>query len=546
MKPVSSATSPCLLFAAFASLFFVAQPVAAVDRPNILWMTCEDMSPRLGCYGDSVAQTPHIDRLASEGIRFTRAFATYPVCAPSRHSIITGMYPVSTGAMHMRTHMRPEGFEEIADPEIQAIPLYEATPPAGVVCFTEYLRAAGYFCTNNAKTDYQFQTPFTAWDESNRLAHWRSRPDPDMPFFAVFNFEDTHESRLFEESSPSVTDPADVVVPAYFPDVPIVRQHIARQYDNIHKMDARVGEILAQLEADGLADSTIVFFYSDHGDGMIRSKRWVYDSGTRVPLIVRFPDGSYAGEISNELVSLIDLSPTMLSLVGLAVPEYMQGQAFLGPLRGEPRDYVYLCRDRMDTAFDTIRAVRDERFMYVRHYRPELPYVDNVPYRDRSELAREIQRMAGDGELGPDQWQFTSHHKPLEELYDCEADLDQVHNLASDPVHFDKLAELRSAHEAWTEATGDLGYISEDELVRRLWPPDGEQPTTVNPMVTIANGQMTIDTATEGASIAYRVGETGRWQLYSRPVAVPSGETISTQSIRLGWKPSAVVNAVVP
>ncbi len=526
--------------------FVAATTTHADDRPNILWITCEDMSPRLGCYGDELAQSPNIDQFAEQGLRFTRAFATYGVCAPSRHTIITGMYPVSTGAMAMRTHTRTGAIDDITDPELLAIPTYEATPPVGVVCFSEYLRAAGYYCTNNSKTDYQFKPPITAWDESSDDAHWRNRPDPDMPFFAIFNFTDTHESKLFEQTSPQITDPADVTVPAYYPDAPMVRRDIARQYDNIHQMDEKVGEILNQLEADSLADTTIVFFYSDHGDGMIRAKRWVYDSGIQIPLIVRFPDGEHAGEIREDLVSFVDFAPTVLSLVGLNVPNYMQGQAFLGPQQAEPRDYIYACRDRMDPAPETIRAVRDERFMYVRNYRPDLPYIGYIPYRDRSELAQEVLRMARNDELGPDQWQFTSMHKPLEELYDCETDPDQIHNLAADPAYFEKLAELRAAHEAWTAETGDLGHMPESELIRHLWPPDGEQPTTADPTLLVTDGIATLTCDTEGASIAYRMRGSDRWLLYSEPFEVAAGDRVAAQAIRLGWKPSETVNSTVP
>jgi N-sulfoglucosamine sulfohydrolase len=523
---------------------------AADERPNILWITVEDMSPRLGCYGDETVPTPRLDKLAREGIRYTRAFGVYGVCAPNRHALILGMYPTSTGAMAMRTWKRTSAIDQITDPELLAIPTYEATPPPEARCFPEYLRAAGYYCTNNAKTDYQFRDPVTTWDECGGEAHWRGRPGADVPFFSVFNFTVTHESGTFEPRSPAVTDPEAVVLPPYYPDTPIVRRDLARHYDNIAATDGLVGRVLDQLQEDGLAESTVVFFFSDHGDGLPRMKRWVYDSGIHVPLIVRLPGGRGAGTTNGELVSFVDFAPTVLSLAGVPIPRHMQGQAFLGAQRGTARRYVFAARDRMDPAPETIRAVRDRRFKYVRNYRPDLPYIGFIPYRDRSGLMQEIHRLAAEGALGPDQWQLWAKKKPLEELYDTETDPHEIRNLAGEPRYLEKLAELRQAHENWTEETGDLGHITEAELIRRLWPPDGVQPTTADPEIdweTTDGGRrrVRIRCDSPGASLAYRLEQTGRWRLYVGPFDVAPGTTVWSQANRLGWKHSQVVSTPV-
>src|SRR5687768_3285557 len=231
------------------------KPAAAATRPNIVWISNEDMSPHLGVYGDSMARTPTLDRFAAQAIRFTHAFSTAPVCAPSRAAIITGMYQTTIGAHHMRT--TEDRVPELPGP-------YLAVPPFYVKAFPEYLRAAGYYTTNRAKTDYQFGEPFTIWDELGQRAHWRGRRDKSQPFFSVFNLGVTHESQIFPSSparagKPLVTDPARVVVPPYYPDTPLVRQELARMYDHIADMDGQVGEILRQLDSDGLADNTIVF-----------------------------------------------------------------------------------------------------------------------------------------------------------------------------------------------------------------------------------------------------------------------------------------------
>jgi N-sulfoglucosamine sulfohydrolase len=515
---------------------------STAQPPNILWITAEDLSPRLACYGDSLAFTPHLNQLAREGVTYTRVFSTYGVCAPSRHSLIMGMYPGSNGAGAMRTHVRTAALKDITDPELLNLPVYEATPPPYARCFTEYLRAAGYYCTNNAKTDYQFKPPITAWDESSKEAHWRNRPDPTMPFFAVFNFEITHESRIHEPTSPQVTDPAAVEVPPYYPDTRTVRADMAHHYDNIAALDQQIGVLLNQLNEDQLLDKTIIFFFGDHGDGLPRAKRWVYDSGLRAPLIIRFPGQEQAGSYNDDLISFVDFAPTMLSLCGVDIPSHFEGQAFLGSDKPEPRQYIFAFRDRMDPAFETIRAVRDQRYKYIRNYRPELPYIGMIPYRDRMLMMQEINQLARENKLGTDQWQFTSRYKPLEELYDTQSDPHEIHNLASSPEHFEKLHELRSALQEFQATHQDLGMIPETELIKILWPPDGIQPQTENPHFRKTNARLEIYCHTEGASIAYRQKGEKNWKLYAQPLEINDRISLEAQAIRLGWKPSDIVS----
>ncbi|MEM8524366.1 MAG: sulfatase [Bacteroidota bacterium] len=522
----------CLLFPLFISTVIHAQQL-----PNILWITAEDVSPRFSFYGDSTVKTPNLERLANEGVVYDRAFATYGVCAPARHTLIMGMYPTSTGAGAMRTWKRTSAIKEISDPKLLNIPLYEATPPIGARCFTEYLRAVGYYCTNNDKTDYQFRSPITAWDENSKEAHWRNRPNKKMPFFSVFNFNITHESGIHQPKSPAVTNPGRVDVPPYYPSTPTVRQDIATHYDNIVALDEQIGVLLTQLEADDLLDKTIIFFFGDHGDGLPRAKRWVYDSGIRVPLVIRFPE--LVNETRNdELVSFVDFAPTILSLADIKIPEYIEGQAFLGKQKSTPRKYIYAFRDRMDPAPETIRAVRDQRFKYIRNYRPDLPYIGFIPYRDRMKMMQEINQLAAENQLNGNQWQFWVKGKPFEELYDTESDPHEIKNLAGDLAHHNKLLELRKAHEDWTEKYGDLGRISEEELIGKLWPPNGNQPTTENPEINLQGLQIELTCATEGASIAYRLNKNGRWLLYTEPFSVKGVRQVESKAIRLGWKES--------
>ena len=523
-----------------ATVIFFAIYLHPGFATNILWITAEDLSPRFSFYGDPTVATPNLDRLAQEGLVYDRAFATYGVCAPSRHTLIMGMYPSATGAGAMRTWKRTSAIKDITDPDLLNIPVYEATPPPEARCFTEYLRAAGYFCTNNAKNDYQFRPPLSAWDENGGEAHWRNRPDPDMPFFSVFNFGVTHESQIHRPPSPEITDPARVPVPPYYPDTETVRRDIAHHYDNIAVLDQQIGELLQELEEDGLLEETIIFFFGDHGDGLPRAKRWVYDSGIRVPLVVRLPGQQRRTGRVGALVSFIDFAPTVLSVAGIAVPEHMQGKAFLGDQETSGRSFIYAFRDRMDPAFETIRAVRDHRFKYIRNYRPELPYIGFIPYRDRMAMMQEILQLAAAGKLEPAHWQFSARAKPLEELYDTETDPHEIYNLAANPDYFSELARLRAAHDAFQERFPDLGLLPEDTLIMRLWPPDGRQPTTPDPKVERKDGRIIMTCAAAGASIIYRFAQQGRWLLYHEPIADRPGK-LEAKANRLGWKPSAVV-----
>lgn len=541
-----------LLASQLAGLGLLAPAVAAHEgeqtQPNILWLTCEDLSPRLGCYGDTTVPTPHIDRLASAGVRFTRAFTATGVCAPSRHTMITGVYPMQSGAQYMRTVSRSKATQEITDAVLQESalerPLYEATPPDGVRCFTEYLRQRGYYCTNNSKTDYQFTAPVTAWDESSPQAHYRNR-GKHQPFFAVFNQTVTHESGVHGTGrSPRVVERSSVLVPSFLPDTAIVREDIARHYDNIAALDQWVGEKLAELEQAGLSDSTIVFFFSDHGDGLPRHKRWVYDSGTWVPMVVRFPDGYQAGSTDESLMSFVDLAPTMVELVGIERPDYMLGRVCAGPDIEPPPEYVFMHRDRMDDfSHDTIRSARGKRFRYVRNYRPNLPYLQPLPYRDRAATMSEIYRLLQSDQFTDNQWQWSAHCKPLEELYDTQADPEQICNLASDPKLADKLGQMRLALDQWIARIDDPLATPEVEVLRtRVWPPDGMQPVTAAPSISVhklsaGKHRLAIECATAGASIGYRFSRDHAWMVYNGPFETTSSQ-VQVNAHRLGWKPA--------
>lgn len=440
----------------FAVLALTASLLAscrhAGERPNILWITCEDSGPHLGAYGDPYADTPNLDRLAARGMRYASVWSNAPVCAPARTAIIAGMYPTSTGSEHMRSLTRL---------------------PAGMKMYPQYLREAGYYCTNNVKEDYNLEKPGAVWDESSNKAHWRNRR-AGQPFFAIFNLTMTHESQIRARPHTLVHDPAKVRVPAYHPDTPEVRRDWAQYYDKITEMDRRAGEILAELEKDGLAEDTIVFFYSDHGSGMPRSKRWPYNSGLQVPLIVRIPEKfrhlapkDWApGGVVRRLVGFVDLAPTLLSLAGVPPPEHFQGRAFLGPYASPEQPYAYGFRGRMDERYDLVRSVRDQRYVYIRNFMPHKIYGQHVAYMFETPTTQVWKRLYDAGKLNQAQKRFWEI-KPPEELYDLEADPDEVVNLAERPEHRATLERLRQALREWMLAVRDVGLLPEGEMHAR-------------------------------------------------------------------------------
>ena len=446
-------------------IYIFSQPLLSLEKPNILWITAEDMSPVLGCYGDQDAITPNIDKMSEQSVKFTHAFASAPVCSPSRSCLIQGALPPSMGTQHMRS-----GF-----------PL-----PSSFTGFPALLKKKGYYTTNNVKTDYNSenykQIIEESWNESSPTAHWRKRPNAKMPFFSVFNLMTSHQSRSmvwsydkFKSEIQSnlnereIHDPQNISLPPYYPDTPIVRKTVARFYDCVTAMDKEVGEILKNLEEDGLAENTIVFFFSDHGSGMPRHKRALLDSGMHVPLLVRLPKKwqylapFQPGEKSNQLVSFADFGPTVLNLTGTSVPSRMQGRPFLGTNTEKKRKYVYGHRDRVDEVRDFARSVRDEKYLYIRNYMPHLGYNQPTAWPDIGEIRHEFYKLAKSGKMTPAQSHFAGPRRPIEELYDCQKDPLNLTNLANSTKHQKILKRMQNEHLRYSLEIRDWGYIPEYE-----------------------------------------------------------------------------------
>lgn len=434
------------------SLILCATSVAA-DKPNILWLTSEDHGPEMGCYGDANARTPNIDALAAKGMLFKRAWSVAPVCAPARSVIISGLYTSSSGGQHMRS----------------MVPL-----PDSVRLYPQYLRDAGYYCTNNSKEDFNVQKPKQLWNASSGTAHWRNRPE-GQPFFAIFNSTKSHESQIRTRPHKQVADPAKMRVPAYHPDTPEVRQDWAQYYDKVSEADEDAGKHLKEIEAAGLAADTIVFYYGDHGSGMPRSKRWPCNSGLHVPMVVFFPEKwkhlapkeYQPGGKSDRMVSFVDLAPTLLSIVGIEPPAWMQGNAFAGSFQTEPQLFLFGERGRMDERMDLVRSVTDGRYVYLRNYFPHVSQGQRVAYQFETPTTRVWRSQFDEGKTNDAQSIFWRVPKPPEELYDLQHDRDEVRNLASLSEHKETLERLRSAQRKHLVSIRDVCFLPEAELHSR-------------------------------------------------------------------------------
>ncbi|MFA3791988.1 sulfatase [Aliiglaciecola sp. SL4] len=531
-------------------------------KPNILWLVLEDMSPILPAYGDNTISTPNISLLAEEGVKYTNVYSTSGVCAPSRAALALGMYPSSVGANHMRT---------TSNTDETGLPKYAAVPPPEAKMLSQYMRELGYYTTNNYKTDYQFEAPKNAWHESGVYAHWRNRP-ADKPFFAVVNFTTTHESGLFEpygireiESRHYFSDdPAriatlstnpnhktnqlntpihvpknlDFPIPPYLPDTPLVRRDLWKMYNNLAETDRQIGAVLEQLKQDGLLDSTIIFFYSDHGGPLPRQKRLVYDSGLKVPLIIRFPNKHRAGEVDDQLISFVDFAPTTLKLIGMETPTHMHGRDFIqnGLIQ---REYVHAAADRFDGFTDVIRAVKNKRFKYIRNYRPEQAYYLPVAYREKIPSMQELLRLRDAEKLSSIQAQWFRQTKQPEELFDTFKDPHELNNLASNPRYAKTLKVLSEEMDRWLEEVADDPSMAEKELISQLWKGSETQPKTANPVIKTNQGKIYLSAATQGASISYKIiknnYEPVAWQLYVKPFVLPERAQLKVVAQRIGY-----------
>ena len=445
------------------------------SRPNILVVSTEDISPYLGCYGDPQAKTPNLDRFSQSAIRYTNMHTPNGVSSPSRFALITGCYPSAHGANYMRTSYYN----------------YDVVTPPYMKAYTEYLRAAGYYCTNNSKTDYQISTVESHWDENGSSATWKHCPD-GQPFFSIFNIMTTHEGQLWSRREPLEVMPEEIDMEncfPYLPDDPIVRNDLARMYTNIAIMDRESQAYFDEIEKAGLAGNTIIIWFSDNGGPIPRGKRSIYNTGTQVPFMVRFPDGYRAGEVEDRLVTFMDIPATILSLAGVHVPDWMDGKAFLGNQDSQPSEYVFQARDRYDNVSDHSAGARDKRFHYIRNFMPETCNYLHNEYRLDLPMMKRMIEMRDSGQLNEQQMLYFKAPRPVEEFYDLLNDPYELHNLADDPAFRYDFKRLKEAFEKWNNSTNAVWNTKTEEEWIEEFKPGGEKIVVADPRITLtANG----------------------------------------------------------
>ncbi|APQ16222.1 sulfatase family protein [Maribacter hydrothermalis] len=526
-----------LIITVFISCQNQSTMVAESTAPNIVWLVAEDQSPDwFPMYGDSIQSLPYLQSLSADGVVFTNAVSPVAVCAPARSAIITGMYPSTLGTHNMRTYNAYANGEN--EPSIN-IPSYSPIVPDGVKMFTEYLRKKGYYTSNGPKEDYNFEKTDAAWDDSSNDHNWRNR-SVNQPFFSVFNFSVCHESQVWARSRDSLfVHSADIKVPPYFPDTPTVRHDLAVNYSNLKRLDNQIGKIIEQLKYDGLYNDTYIFFYGDHGGPFPRYKRALYDTGIKVPMVIKFPKNKNAGSTDDRLFNFIDLAPTVLSLAGIEPPKVMQGIAQFGEFENKKKPQIsYHTSDRFDELYDRLRAVRTTRFKYIRNYNTDISRALPVAYRKQMGMMQELRQLDSLNQLDEFSSIWIQPTKPEEEFYDLVNDPEELHNLALNTLYKDSLNHFRELLEKLIKDTKDLGEINERTLIDN-WLVHGKQPKLENLEVTKTKKGLELIHPNPNTTIVWRILNDSIWNIYSE--ILPINSHFEAKAERIGYQDSEVL-----
>ncbi len=539
-------------------IFFIILSVNSfsTERPNILIIMADDMGPRINALGDSVSITPSLDEFVKSGTSYVNAFATAGVCACSRSAFLTGKNQISIGSMHMRT--TSGGY----------VP-YLAVPSPEIKAFPEILRKFGYYTFTNDKLDYQFSGifpntgPFTIWDNENDLYGWKKR-DKDQPFFGIINLLVTHESGLFYGIPDNLTylpimamqkkiqidydspiHPEQVLIPPFYPDTDLIRKDIARMYNNIFILDKQFKDILNELKKDGLDENTIIIFSSDHGDGLPRYKRELFDTGIKVPLIINWSKTNFSKQfqkntISSDLVSFIDIAPTVLDLAGINIPSYVDGISILT----KKNKYIYAARDRLDDMPGRLRAIRSKNFKFIKNYMPEIVGAQKLAFRENLKVMKELRLLYENEKLDEVQSQWFKPI-PVKQLYNLETDPFEINNLAMNKEYQNILNEFEEELDNWVLLNNDNGAVPEIDLINEFWP-NQNQPLTKKPKIQIKGNKIIInnDASNPLASIGYKINDRA-WKVYSDAIDLKGVRQIVTKSVKYGWKESEEVKLII-
>ncbi len=525
-------------FLYLAGIFLISYKKNKIEitPPNIVWLVAEDQSPEFfPMYGNYSVKLPNLSSLANDGMLFENAYSPVPVCAPSRSALITGLYPSSMGTHNHRTY---NGNKDENQPSM-GIPTYSPLVKKGIKMFPRYLREKGYYTLNNSKEDYNFKKTEGVWDESSSKAHWRNRKT-NQPFFAVFNFGITHESQIWNQGNqPLLVEPKKIPIPPIFPDTPEVRNDLAVNYSNLIRLDNQIGKVIDQLKEDGLYKNSIIFFYGDHGGPFPRYKRALYETGIKVPLIIKFQDKINAGRKNSDFISFIDYAPTVLSLAGIKPPVIMQGKAQFGFYKtNEKSEFIFATSDRFDEQVDRLRAVRFGKFKYIRNFNPEISNALPVSYREQMPIMQHLNKLWKTQELKKSTSLWFKTPKPTEELYNIENDPYELKNLATEIDMQDILVFLRKRLDQWIIETEDLGEFPEKELIDR-WFPNGNIQKLTPLKNTIKNNKIYLNHLDEGVSIVWKDAKDSVWTNYVDPLSF--SKTIHAKAVRIGYEESPIL-----
>ena len=498
------------------------------SKPNIIWLVCEDQSPFFSFYGDNNAYTPFLNQLAKDGIVYDNCFTTSPVCAPSRSSIITGMYATTLGTHNMRSYKKSENEKINTNNQL---PFYSAVPKKDCQFFTEILRSNGYYCTNNSKEDYNMLMSPLAWDESNITAHWRNRKE-NKPFFAVFNFSTTHESKLWKnEIKLTKNEINSIQLPSVFPDNYIIKKDFLTNYKNIELLDKKIGEIIQQLKEDGLYDNTIIFFYSDHGGPFPRYKRSIYDTGIKCPLIIKWIEKTEIHR-NNQMISFIDFAPTILDAVGLKNPNEIEGLSFY---KKDKRKYIFAATDRFDESITKRRCVRDKDFKLIINYDTITPIYKPIKYRSQMatmEILDSLNNINKSNEL------FKRWYTPptsTYELYNVNKDPYEEKNLYLDSNYMRTFKLLKNKLDNWINSS-DYGNLTEKDILKQMWP--NKTPPKLNPPeIKNINKGIIITTNNGLVSVGWRNQNESTWKIYKKDDVIYPNDSFEVIIFKIGYEP---------
>ena len=477
--------------------------------PNFLWLVCEDQSLFFPMYGDSSANTPNINQLAKDGLVYQNCYTPSPVCAPSRSCLITGMYPTSIGTHHMRAYKKAKKNSAI-NPH-NSLPYYSAKPKKPIRFFTEDLRAKGYYCTNNSKEDYNMETSPLAWDESNQTDHWRNREE-SQPFFSIFNFNVTHESNIWNKNTTYSKEELDnVEVPIFFPSNEKIKSDFLTNYKNIEKLDKQIGIIINQLKEDSLYENTIIFFFSDHGGPFPRYKRSIYETGIRVPMVVKWIDNTYTGK-SNQLVSFVDFAPTMLDVAKVDREHSFEGVSFY---KKDQRKYIFAATDRFDEHTDLRRSIRENDFKLIYNGDTTTPVYKPVRYRQQMKTMQILDSLQKNQELAPYLSNWFSSKKKLYELYNVTEDYFEINNLIENPKYEKIYKKLQKDLFKWIKDS-DFGNMSESTMLDTMFSSAMSVPKLNTPKIIKDDLGYLIESNNQFTSTGWRNKNDISWNIYTK------------------------------